>query len=58
MSDDDELFTIDDLTAWVEPGSSVHIRIESPNVALAELSAGQARKLANALLRMADEADT
>jgi hypothetical protein len=55
---DDEMFSLDDVTAWVEPGSSVFLRIDSPGVGLAELSASQARKLAAALLRMADMADT
>lgn len=54
---DVEIFTIDEVSVWAERGSSVHIRLEAPHVALAELSASQARKLAAALLRMADEAD-
>lgn len=53
----DEVFSIDELRIWVEPGSSVHLKIASAKEARAELSGDQARKLAGILLQMADEAD-
>ena len=54
---DNGTFTLDDLTIWVDPGSSVHLKIVSQHGSAIELSGDQARDLADLLVRLAAEAD-
>jgi len=46
-----------ELRMWVEQGSSIHIIAVTKHGDPVELTGSQARKLANSLLRMAEEVD-
>jgi len=48
---------VDEVTVWLEQGSSVHIRAVTSSNDPVELSSDEARRLASLLLQLAGEAD-